>query len=171
MGLMMMMGKRKDQGHSGPAKEQQPLPDTESGNQARLDRAQGVAKEQQPLPATERSQECQTPESPSPMNMIASCMKHCLNWKVLAGLAAVALVIGVVAPGWLPVALPTLLVLICPLSMLIMLLAMGFSKRNRGQQTSASCCTQSAGPSSEVAPESVVETSRSEMPERDPVKY
>jgi len=97
-------------------------------------------------------------------------MKHCLNWKVLAGLAAVALVIGVVAPQWFSIALPTLLVLICPLSMLIMPLAMGFSKRNRGQ-TSASCCTQSAGPSSEVAPESVIEIPGSEMPERDPVKY
>jgi len=145
MGLMMWM-MRSDQGHSGPAKEQQPLP------------------------VAERPQERQTQEDPSPMSMIASCMKHCLNWKVLAGLAAVALVIGVVAPQWFAIALPTLLVLICPLSMLIMPLAMGFSKRNRGQ-TSASCCTQSAVPSSEMAAEPVVETSRSEMPERDPVKY
>src|SRR5437879_4893338 len=102
MGLMMWMGMRTDERASRPAKEQQPLP------------------------AAERSQERQTPEGPSPMSMIVSCMKHCLNWKVLAGLAAVALVIGVVAPQWFSIALPTLLVLICPLSMLIMPLAMGF---------------------------------------------
>jgi len=146
MGLMMWMGMRTDQGHSQPTEEQRALP------------------------AAERSQDRQTPEDPSPMSMIASCMKHCLNWKVLAGLATVALVIGVVAPQWFSIALPTLLVLICPLSMLIMLLAMGFSKRNRGQ-TSASCCTQSTVPSSETAAEPAVETSRSEMSQRDPVKY
>ena len=146
IGLMMWMGKRTGQEPSRPVKEPQPLP------------------------TTKRSQERQTPEGPSPMNMIVGCMKHCLNWKVLAGLAIVALAIGVVAPRWLSIALPTLLVLICPLSMLIIPIAMRFSNRNRGQKT-VSCCTQSFVPSSELAPEPVAKTHRSEMPERDPVKY
>jgi len=149
MGLMMWMGMRTGQGSSRPVKEPQPLP------------------------TTERPQERQTEEGPSPMNMIGSCMKHCLNWKVLAGLAVVALGIAIMAPGLLSVALPTLLVLICPLSMVIMAIAMGFSSRKPGQ-TTASCCTQNAAPSvpsSEVAPESVVEIPGSEMAQRDPVKY
>src|SRR5260370_3974012 len=137
MGLMMWMGKRTDQGSSRPApsraaKEPQPL---------------ATAERSQERETPERSQEHQTPEDPSPMSMIGSCMKHCLNWKVLAGLVAVALGIGVVAPHWFSLALPTLLVLICPLSMRLMPIPMGFSRCNRRQNT-ASCCTQNAVPSS-----------------------
>jgi hypothetical protein len=49
----------------------------------------------------------------------------CLNWNVLLGLAVVALAVGVVAPHLFWSAIPTLLVLACPLSMLLMLLRMG----------------------------------------------
>lgn len=54
------------------------------------------------------------------MNM----MKMCLNWKVLAGLAAVGVGIWAVAPGTLAAALPLLLLAACPLSMAIMAFGM-----------------------------------------------
>lgn len=52
-------------------------------------------------------------------------MKMCLNWKVLVGLAALAVGILLVVPGLLPAALPLLLVAVCPISMLVMALGMG----------------------------------------------
>jgi membrane protein implicated in regulation of membrane protease activity len=48
----------------------------------------------------------------------------CLNWKVIAVLAAVAVGLFVYAPGFAFVALPFLVLLICPLSMIVMMLAM-----------------------------------------------
>lgn len=44
----------------------------------------------------------------------------CLNWKVLAGLAAVGLGVWIVAPELVGAALPLLLLAACPLSMLLM---------------------------------------------------
>jgi hypothetical protein len=44
----------------------------------------------------------------------------CLNWKVLAGFAAVGLGIWAVAPNLVGAALPLLLLAACPLSMLLM---------------------------------------------------
>lgn len=48
----------------------------------------------------------------------------CLNWKVVAGLAVVALAVLVLVPQYLWVALPLLLVAACPLSMLFMMRGM-----------------------------------------------
>jgi hypothetical protein len=56
----------------------------------------------------------------------------CLNWKVVAGLAVVGLGIWVVAPNLVWAAVPVLVVLACPLSMLLMMRGMG----------SAQCATQ-----------------------------
>lgn len=55
-------------------------------------------------------------------------LKHCLNWKVLAGLVVVGLGVALVAPHALGVALPLLLLAACPLSMLLMMGAMGGMK-------------------------------------------
>jgi septal ring factor EnvC (AmiA/AmiB activator) len=44
----------------------------------------------------------------------------CFNWKVLVGLAAVGLGVWVVAPDLVGLALPLLILLACPLSMLFM---------------------------------------------------
>lgn len=44
----------------------------------------------------------------------------CMNWKVLAGLAAVGLGVWIVAPELAGAALPLLLIAACPLSMLLM---------------------------------------------------
>lgn len=55
-------------------------------------------------------------------------MRHafgmCFNWKVVAGLAAVGIALIMFAPGATLVGLPLLLLAACPLSMLIMMLAM-----------------------------------------------
>ena len=52
-------------------------------------------------------------------------MGLCLNWKVLAGLAAVGVGIWTVAPNLVGAALPLLLLAACPLSMLFMMRGMG----------------------------------------------
>lgn len=49
----------------------------------------------------------------------------CLNWRVVAGLAVVGAGIWAVAPGLAWAALPILVVLACPLSMLFMMRGMG----------------------------------------------
>ncbi len=51
-------------------------------------------------------------------------LKMCLNWKVIAGLAAVGVGIYFVAPDLVVAALPILVLAICPLSMLVMMWAM-----------------------------------------------
>jgi hypothetical protein len=49
----------------------------------------------------------------------------CLDWKVVGGLALVGLGIGIVAPTLVWAALPVLVVLACPISMLLMMRGMG----------------------------------------------
>ena len=49
----------------------------------------------------------------------------CLNWKVLGGLGAVALVIFLLRPQLGPSLLPLVFVLACPLSMVLMMRGMG----------------------------------------------
>lgn len=51
-------------------------------------------------------------------------LRACLNWRVLAGLAASGIAIYVVAPGVIVAAIPLLLLAACPLSMLLMMKAM-----------------------------------------------
>jgi len=58
----------------------------------------------------------------------------CFNWKVLAGLGVVALGIYTVAPNLVASALPLLLVLACPLSMLLMGGMMGRTGDQSAQQ-------------------------------------
>jgi len=48
----------------------------------------------------------------------------CLNWKVIAGLAAVGLGAWVVAPNLVGAALPLLILAACPLSMLVLMRGM-----------------------------------------------
>ena len=60
----------------------------------------------------------------SPGNSAIGGLHLCLNWKVVAGLAAVGVGIWVVAPGLMWAALPILIVLACPLSMLFMMRGM-----------------------------------------------
>jgi len=55
----------------------------------------------------------------------------CFDWRVLTGLAAVGVGIWLVAPQLIAPALPILVILICPLSMLLMMRMM----RNSAAQT------------------------------------
>jgi hypothetical protein len=80
----------------------------------------------------------------SPFKAIVDCMQMCLNWKVLLGLAAVALLVSVLAPQLLWSALPVLLVLACPLSMLFMM-----GRMRGGEQTNGHCAA--CGPQEERA--------------------
>ncbi len=57
----------------------------------------------------------------SPLKAIWDCVQMCLNWKVLVGLAVVGLAVWVVAPHLVLAALPLLLIVACPLSMLMMM--------------------------------------------------
>ena len=57
----------------------------------------------------------------SPLRAIWDCVQMCLNWKVLVGLAVVGLAVWVVAPHLVLAALPLLLIVACPLSMLVMM--------------------------------------------------
>jgi hypothetical protein len=61
-------------------------------------------------------------------------LKMCLNWKVLASLAAVGVGVYLFAPGLLAEAVPILLLAACPLSMLLMMWSMQRSQ-GQGQQT------------------------------------
>jgi hypothetical protein len=56
----------------------------------------------------------------------------CLNWKVVAAVAAAAVVMWAIAPGSVGALAPLLVLAICPLSMLLMMRAMG---------SGASCAT------------------------------
>lgn len=61
-------------------------------------------------------------------------LKMCLNWKVLAGLAAVGVGIYLVAPDLVVAAIPLLLLAACPLSMVLMMWSMQHAQ-GQGQQT------------------------------------
>ncbi len=49
----------------------------------------------------------------------------CLNWKVIVALVAVGIALYALAPGVAAAAVPLLVVAACPLSMLLMMRAMG----------------------------------------------
>ena len=112
MGLMIwfMMRGSKDQSPDVAAREQTPL-ETRSVS-ARV-----------PAPSTPR-QESSISSPSSPLKAIVDCIQMCLNWKVLAGLAVVGLIVLVVAPQLILAALPILLIAACPLSMLFMMRGM-----------------------------------------------
>src|SRR6266478_856273 len=81
--------------------------------------------------ATPLTSTSMSPQHTSPLKAIWDCVQMCLNWKVLAGLAVVGVIVWLVAPRLVLAALPVLLVLACPLSMLFMMRGM----RGGGSQT------------------------------------
>ncbi len=60
-------------------------------------------------------------------------LKMCLNFKVLAALAAVGAGVYLWAPGLFAAALPLLILALCPLSMVLMMGMMGGGKKDEGQ--------------------------------------
>src|SRR5216683_474799 len=66
-------------------------------------------------------------------------LKCCLNPKVLIGLAAAGLAVVLLAPNLIAGAFPLLLALVCPLSMLVMMVGMArMGIKDKGSQTIAS---------------------------------
>lgn len=63
-------------------------------------------------------------DEPPKRASLLSMLCMCLNWKVVAGLAVVALIVGIVAPRLLLGAIPLLILAACPLSMLFMMRGM-----------------------------------------------
>ena len=60
----------------------------------------------------------------------------CLNWRVIAGLALAAAALFALAPKVALVSLPVLVALVCPISMLVMLVSMGRMKMgDHGQES------------------------------------
>jgi len=51
-------------------------------------------------------------------------LRACYDWRVLAALLALAIAVYLVAPGFVAVAVPLLLVAACPLWMLVMMAVM-----------------------------------------------
>src|SRR5947209_17695039 len=84
-----------------------------------VDQAQ-MPTDSQPLAVAELPTIVTPPRRASTFNLLGMC----LNWKVIAGLAVVALLVLVVAPQFIWAALPILLVAACPLSMLFMMRGM-----------------------------------------------
>lgn len=66
-------------------------------------------------------------------------LKHCLNPKVIAALAVVALGVWVFAPGVFAAALPLLVFAICPLSMAAMMHMMRRPAQAAGSGADAGC--------------------------------
>src|SRR6266568_9441825 len=93
----------------------------------------------QPLEGTEPSGVAAPPKSAATFNLLGMC----LNWKVLAGLAVVGLIVLVVAPQFIWAALPILLVAACPLSMLFMM--RGMSGNGNANQTASQTTQLPAG--------------------------
>jgi hypothetical protein len=78
--------------------------------------------------------ELPTMEVPSRRTSTFNLLGMCLNWKVLTGLAVVALLVLIVAPQFFWAALPILLVAACPLSMLFMMRGMSGSENATGSR-------------------------------------
>lgn len=75
-------------------------------------------------------------------------LKHCLNWKVGAGLGVIALAVVILAPNLIGRLLPLLLLAVCPLSMLVMMAGMG--KMQGGHKTGEQHDEPSAGSTTAV---------------------
>ena len=104
MGLMMWLMMRQGKEHRPPDTSPQ--------------------REDRPVASPRASPVTSTPmpsQHASPLKAIWDCVQMCLNWKVLVGLALMGLAVWVVAPRLVLAALPLLLVVACPLSMLVMI--------------------------------------------------
>ena len=54
-----------------------------------------------------------------------SILRACADWRVVAGVTAVGVGVAVFAPNLIAAAVPLLIVAVCPVSMLVMMRAMG----------------------------------------------
>lgn len=68
------------------------------------------------------------------MKKIYRLVECCLNWRVIAGLALVGAALFLYAPKLALAYVPVLLALICPISMLVMMLSMGRMNMGRSNE-------------------------------------
>ena len=68
------------------------------------------------------------------MKKLYGLIECCLNWRVIAGLALVGAVLFLYAPKLGLAYLPILLALVCPISMLVMMLSMGRMNMGRSNE-------------------------------------
>jgi hypothetical protein len=87
--------------------------------------------------STEHSNRAQTSDPGTPVSgrpqSLLQKLHLCLDWKVVSGLAAIGLGVWIIAPKLVWAALPVLVALACPLSMLLMMRGMG--GRQRGMES------------------------------------
>lgn len=125
MGLMMwfMMRGRKEQ--PAPHEDRLPIHDTDE-----TDTGKAL------YPSAKDTDSVSSGSGSSSKSSIFSMLFMCLNWKVVAGLAVVAVIIGIIAPQLLLGAIPLLIVAACPLSMLFMMRGMHRGQSPQVQQPS-----------------------------------
>lgn len=97
-------------------------------------------------------------------------VKHCLNPKVIIGVASVAVGVWMFAPGAFAAALPFLILAVCPLSMVVMTYMMrdngqGESPGAGASLTPRGAASGSAGASGEVEDSPAVEALRARVAE------
>jgi hypothetical protein len=79
-------------------------------------------------------------------------LRACLDWRVLTGLAALGVVVYAIAPGLISGTVPLLLLAACPLSMPLMMKAMGGQRPEPGRApTEPSAADRAAALRSELA--------------------
>jgi hypothetical protein len=129
MGLLMWLVTRSNQ-HQMTSPARGPTGQGASAAQGReLD---GLPAKFQALPSHTHADEPAARGTPLPVAkdqpVRPACPVHrsrqgnlCLNWKVVAGLAVIAVAIWIVAPSVLVAALPLLVLAACPLSMLLLM--------------------------------------------------
>lgn len=85
-------------------------------------------------------------QPPSLLKTIWECVQMCLNWKVLVGIAVIAVLIGIAEPSLFLASIPVLLVLVCPISMVVMMLRMGKMRQmaSGGEASCPACLPESA---------------------------
>ena len=71
------------------------------------------------------------------MKKVYGLIECCLNWRVIVGLVVVGAAMFVYAPKLALAYLPVLLALVCPISMLVMVLSMGRMKMSEPSNEAA----------------------------------
>jgi hypothetical protein len=98
---------------------------------------QGQTPQETDFTSVNRSQEPDAiTEAPPQREPLFKMLFMCLNWKVVIGLAIVALIVLVLAPQFILGALPLLIVAACPLSMLFMMRGMRGMQNGMSRPTS-----------------------------------
>lgn len=129
MGLIMwlMMRGHKEQ----PTPKVDRLPMNATGESDTTPESYAISES---YPSAEDTSPVRSGSQPARKPSLFSMLFMCLNWKVVGGLAVVAVIIGIIAPQLLLGAIPLLIVAACPLSMLFMMRGMRQGESQHVQQ-------------------------------------